>query len=293
MELTEEQNIKQKSILLETLSAFQTFCNQYGLMYYACSGTALGAIRHKGFIPWDDDIDVVMPREDYDRLKNLSCHLKNTGYELLSYENCKGYTAAFMKFCNSNTTIWELKNNPCILGVYIDIFPLDEAIDQDSAQPLFNKYNRYFKYAYEKRFHDYELLIKGFHMKGLIRKVWHILFHKFYVNKFNKLENEICSVRGQYYIFYGGFYKIKSELGLKEWYSNGKIVAFENINIRVPQNYDAYLTNMYGDYMTPPPLDKRISHHDRYYVNLDKRMTIKEVLALNIKAEEKKSYIYE
>ena len=137
-----------KRILLKTLEDFILLCEEKNLRYYAAFGTVLGAVRHGGMIPWDDDIDVYMPREDYNRLLSMRNDLKND-YELVDLEN-DGYYQDFAKFVNRKTTIIESKEIPFVCGIYIDIFPLDQwnkaYIDSEKDNEEFNKaYNTYFK----------------------------------------------------------------------------------------------------------------------------------------------------
>ena len=98
-----------KVYLLKTFKAFINFCEQHGLTYYAAFGTALGAVRHQGFIPWDDDVDVYMPREDYNRLLALRGVLDSSKYEVIDIEN-KGYYLYFAKWCMRN--VRPLQNLP-------------------------------------------------------------------------------------------------------------------------------------------------------------------------------------
>ncbi|KXB74135.1 hypothetical protein HMPREF1860_02125 [Prevotella amnii] len=109
--------------LLSLFKEFTLFCKKNNLTYYAAYGTAIGAVRHHGIIPWDDDVDVWMPRKDYEKLLKLKTTLLKTNYEIINIEN-KGYYLYFAKFCNRNTSIIEREGEPNI-GLYIDIFPLD------------------------------------------------------------------------------------------------------------------------------------------------------------------------
>ena len=112
-----------QSKLLETFKALITILESKNLNYFACGGTALGAVRHKNIIPWDDDIDIFMPRKDYMELLGLAQGIKE-GYEILSI-NDHGGRATYMKFVNIQTSYWEIENCPTMSGLFIDIFPLD------------------------------------------------------------------------------------------------------------------------------------------------------------------------
>ena len=116
---------KYKIILLQTMIDFIKLCEEYNLKYVAAFGTVLGAIRHKGLIPWDDDIDVYMPRKDYEELLKLKDTLQNTTYQIFDITD-DNYYLPYAKFCNKNTSLWEVKELPCIIGTFIDIFPVDE-----------------------------------------------------------------------------------------------------------------------------------------------------------------------
>ena len=128
-ELTETELVTWKSIITDVLKEFQKICNRHQLTYYAIGGTAIGAVRHHGIIPWDDDIDVGMPRPDYERFLEI-CRTSDLGnYELVSNETHRNYNLPFPKFCNRNTTLVERMDVPCVIGLFIDIFPLDNTSD--------------------------------------------------------------------------------------------------------------------------------------------------------------------
>lgn len=116
----EEDKLKYKEILCNTMKSFINICKEHNLQYYACAGTCLGAIRHKGMIPWDDDIDVLMPRSDYDKFLALKQKLQGTGYEIVDSNN-QFYNQWFAKFSDANTTIVEITDFPIVFGVYDNI----------------------------------------------------------------------------------------------------------------------------------------------------------------------------
>ena len=111
--------------LIDTFKELVDFLENNNLNYCLACGTMLGAIRHKGLIPWDDDIDIYMPRSDYNKLLTLKDEMKNTNLDFLSLSNTKNYYKAFAKVINKNTTILEGEYMPILSGVWIDIFPLD------------------------------------------------------------------------------------------------------------------------------------------------------------------------
>ena len=291
---------EEKKILLKTFEAFQKYCNDNSLQYYACSGTCLGAIRHNGIIPWDDDIDVLMPRDDYEKLLLNRNTLHGRGYEILNIGD-HGYDAPFAKFCDANTTIWEEKRYPNIKGVYIDIFPLDAAGDLNVAEDLFRQ-----KKIAESKYHEairaysatyYLTLLRGFHFKTLLRQMFIPLYRNRYIRKnlhaFWALEEEIKKQKGNFLLYYGGYYGFNKEVFLKNYFGNGVSVPFENTKIVVPEKWDAYLKQLYGDYMTPPPPEKRVSHHNRYFMDLSKRWTMEDLLKLKLGSQKYIKYIYE
>lgn len=283
MKNTKEQ-FKQK--LIDTFVAFDKFCKQHDIKYYAAYGTLLGAVRHKGIIPWDDDIDVVMPISDFKKLQMLKGNGIPSGYELRDYRD-KGYYLPFIKFMDANTTIWEFKEKEFILGVFIDVFPLFNTNDDiignqskvDKYKALFNNYSDgYMRYPISN-------LIKtvlGRHLRQTLnwmKGVFYCRSHKEKIyRRFVQYHNELASIEeGETLINYYAIYPVKKELFKKEWFSDIVRMPFENIMIDAPSGYHELLTCIYGDYMTPPPIEKQVSHHHQYFVDLDHRLTIEEI----------------
>lgn len=300
MEYSKYQLEEIKHRLLDVLVAFQVLCKNNGLTYYACGGTCLGAIRHQGFIPWDDDIDVIMPRRDYEKLLSLHKEINDAGYELIDRTNNNLYLA-FAKFGEKKSTIIELQRNPVVMGISIDIFPLDEASDTDESRLLFNSthtvvsecvstYSQYFFFDILDAFKALKIryilgiLFDIFLRRIKRRKCW---------KKFLENEEKISRQKGNFLIVNWGGYGFKKELHKKEWYGSGKLVQFESIQINVPENYDKYLSSLFGNYMELPPIEKRVSHHDVYFFDFEKRWTISEVRKMKLGKQILKQYKYE
>ena len=135
--------------LLEILKTIDKVCREHNLRYCLAAGTMLGAVRHKGFIPWDDDVDIIMPRIDYDILIQHCQEWMPAPYEIMCAENKSDYPFGFAKAVNSNTTLVEREHHALVDGIYIDIFPLDNIINNKLSQYCYTlRYSLYKKIAY-------------------------------------------------------------------------------------------------------------------------------------------------
>ena len=275
-----------KNKLVDTLASFDAFCSNHALRYFACSGTAIGAIRHKGFIPWDDDVDVYMPRSDYDRLLSLRHLLNGTNYTVKSLGD-KEYIYAFAKYYDITTTLVETDTFPnCVIGVYVDVFPLDEV--SGSFEEIYEKKNNY---SVEYRhFQDTYLKISK-------RMILSCLYHRDFIrlkklfsillmssqrkmierSKFLQIEAEWSKEKGNLVMTHSCIYPLEKELFPKSWFDDYIYVDFENIKIRLSNHYDEYLTHLFGDYMTPPPKENRVSDHSHFYLNLKEGLVATEL----------------
>lgn len=283
MEAKEKQRYIE--ILLQTMKDFDAFCTKHDLNYFACGGTAIGAVRHQGMIPWDDDIDVYMPREDYNKLLKLKEELKDTPYELIE-TGSKGYYLPFSKFSYKNSTIWEYEAFPYIFGVYVDIFILDETSDNiKEVTPLADQYKYYLdRYLRSQQTHTVERLLRlgrQGNIKSLIGCVWDIAFYipqrKYLRKKCESLLKKLIEFNGNSYICYGLNMTNEHEIFSKTLFRDYIYMPFDNIQVRMPIGYDQYLKQQYGDYMTPPPYSGRETTHEKYYLNLERRLSIDEI----------------
>lgn len=297
MDYSKEEIKKIKEILVELLSFFDSFCSKNGLKYYAAYGTCLGAIRHKGFIPWDDDIDVVMPRKDYEKFLSYKSLLKDSGYEICSLSD-QGYYLSYAKLCETKTTLVEFKNRPFLLGQFIDIFPIDEADCSEQCRKLFEakhhwmqKYSRCLMSGLWDEFINVDKIQKKIKIMGLL--LFGKILKRFFLNRFLATEEMIKHQKGDCVMSYIGAYGFDKELHNKEWFGEGTRVPFENGSIVVPSDYSAYLTKLYGNYMTPPPVERQVAHHYHYFYDLEKRWKLEDVMKLDLEDPKKIDFKYE
>ena len=247
-----------KKIELDILLAVSDFCNKNNLTYFLAYGTLIGAIRHKGFIPWDDDIDITMPREDYNKFIATFEHeyLKAVipGAPMSKY--------SFVKVIDTRTVKTEpyLKYPAGPLGVDIDIFPIDGAPSDDAEydkwyDQLMAVYNPFtlsvqsFSFEYLK--HSIKLAI----LKLKLKKP------SFYLEEAKKLHALYPYRASEYVAAVECPYNSKKNRVPKQYYVGSVDVEFEGHTFRAPICYDKLLRSIYGDYMQLPPEDQRVTHH--------------------------------
>lgn len=286
IELYEVQKTEYRKKLVETFKVFDKFCQDNKINYFATGGTLIGTVRHKGIIPWDDDIDVAMPLKDFQKFQTLKSQSLSLGYEIKDY-NDAGYYLPYIKFMDANTSIWEVKEREYIIGVFIDVFPLFYTNDDlcenktkiEKYKLLFSQYS-----AGYKQYHIRTLAeaILGLHLGTTLQWLRGFFYYRFIKRtlycRFTDYHNELSSVHdGNCMINYSATYPVEKELFKKEWFEESILLPFEDTQIFVPAKYHEILSNLYGDYMTPPPVEQRISHHYLYFMDLDKRLTIDEI----------------
>lgn len=275
--LTDAQSRQLKEVIRENLKALHNFCEEQNLTYYLSDGTLLGAIRHKGMIPWDDDADVCMPRKDYDHLLTLVNELPDS-YTLGHFSLDKNYIYPFIKFMNKNTEIIEFFGSAEYkAGVWVDIFPLDKTYKNMHLRKIHYKLVKTLRVLFELRVREYQdpisqSSIMKFKTKKAIKRFLFLSFRIIPKNILFKtmdvtarhLQNKDSSVVGNLYTGIG----IKASHN-KEWFEDRFLTEFDGLNLYAPFGYDKYLTNLYGDYMTPPPPKERQTHNVKI-VSLDK-----------------------
>ena len=241
------------AIELDLLKQLEEICDKYNLCYYADSGTLIGAVRHKGFIPWDDDIDIVMKRKDFDKLIEVGEKEFKHPYFLQS-----GYSEVFprgyMRLRNSDSTAITKRDykNKINHGVFIDIFPLDNLPDDTLKRKKWCNQIKYFESllnigAYKSLLDCHTLFetIKFFFCKS----VYNIVGYKKLFEKYNKLCSKYNNTN-TLELSYVSYSKGKAKhIWKSKWFENRKEVQFEFMKIFIPEGYDERLKVEYGDYM--------------------------------------------
>ncbi|MBQ3006896.1 MAG: LicD family protein [Clostridia bacterium] len=267
--MTELQKIE-----LDLLVNFIQVCEKLNLRWYLVCGTALGAVKYGGFIPWDDDVDVALPREDYEIFVEKSQSLLPDGIFLQNSKTDPAFPQLYSKLRNSNTTYIEksvahLRMNH---GIYIDVFPLDGyPADKKEAKRL------------ERKIHICRLKLSCAYNLDFSKKekilysVERILGYRKRTHKTIKKYNEIISAwpTGKSDIWCNhGNWQGRLEYAPREQYGEGKEVYFEGVKVRVPEKYDEYLTQKYGNWRADIPDEKKVGHHYYFVCDTDKPYTL-------------------
>lgn len=266
---------EQKHVMLNILVEFVKFCDEHNLMYYLDAGTLIGAVRHQGFIPWDDDVDVNMPQRDYDRFVALTRKANGylTGHIHVEYPEDTIYP--FLKIADNRTILVEFpKQNPMEVGVYIDVFPKYGVMDKSWKSKMICHISQflgnlhwlchYSVYAWTRKGSRYgttkrllgRLLSPCFKGANWPVRIQNSIMHHY--AKHHPLET--C----QYVttLTNGEFHK----LAPKECFDGFQWLEFEGHKFKGPKDYDTYLHCLYqGDYMQLPPEDKREHHFTEVY----------------------------
>lgn len=259
--MTFEEN---KHVQLDILKDVASFCERNGLEYFLAYGTLIGAIRHKGFIPWDDDIDIQMPRESYDRFIELYTQEKaeiKSYYRLINpYDDIARHS--MVKVVDSRTVKIEtgISYQSEHLGIDIDVFPIDGMPKNTIVYAIWYKaLFVLYSLAYMKNL-DYQ-------SGGLKRRFWGRIA-KYFPLKRKTLLNLAKKLHTMYSLddaFFAGTMEMpfnsKKNRVEKKLFGNVLYVEFEGISFRCPLGYDSVLKSLYGDYMQLPPVEKQITHH--------------------------------
>ncbi len=275
-ELSDKERGQLRECLFSIYKDIALVCNKYKLCFMLGGGSVLGAVRHKGFIPWDDDIDLMMPREDY--MKFISVFIKEFGdrYDLFSPLSDEGNLQCFVQVSRKNT-IFAKVNEIKKVGVLVDITPIDYTPNSMLLSKLINllvQILRIVMYAvksYKSNDANYKTVMFCslrtkivYYVAKFIGLVFSVFSLKFYYRLYDELISNIHSSR-----FMTIAMGRKSYLGERlhrDVFLPVSKGMFEGVEVNLPHDPDAYLRNLYGNYMQIPPVDKRERH---FYTEFD------------------------
>lgn len=246
---------EQRSIQLKLLQEIASFCDKNKIVYFLAYGTLIGAIRHNGFIPWDDDIDIAMPRPDYDKfVKQFNNEYKHS--RVLELSISKDYGIPFAKVFDNRTWVNELHYKHEDYGVFVDVFPID-GINNISQ---FKKIDKLNKILHTKKA-NFSRRSLSKNIRNIIGKIILLPFSTHFILKImdriaRKYPYGTTKKAGLISVPYGIREMVDTSV-----FEKTELHDFEDFKFRIPCGYDTWLKSLYGDYMQLPPLNDRKPHH--------------------------------
>lgn len=246
-------------VILEIIKDIDKLCQAYEIQYYLLGGSCIGAIRHKGFIPWDDDLDIIMTPENYSRFVEI-CKTRLDMNKYVFQEGLVDWPLNFSKLRLKGTVLHEMEDDYAdknMHGIYVDIFCLDNVADNDFLAKI--------QYVFAKYYLCYQLASRGYKNTTFKKKILMVLssplrigfVRRFVVKQATKYEK----VQTSRYGFFYGRTRFKTAITPKYIYGTPKYVQFEDTWLPVPEHYHEYLTQMFGDYMQLPPAEQQKGLH--------------------------------
>ena len=259
--LLENELNELKAIELNMLLDIDKLCREHGIKYSLAAGTLLGAARHKGFIPWDDDIDIMLCREEYDKLRDCITLYSRELY-WVDYHTYKGYPYPFSKIMKKNTVLKEESNKYATApdGVFIDVFPIDNTVQNYKKRKL--QYKRVTKWKQRlvtrENYYFGQTGIKEWY-RQFRKTIFNLLPKKIFIDVIEKECHKYSET--DTVISLTGTVGVKKATYPKEWFDNYVELEFEGRKMMSIEKYKELLKEQYGDYMRLPPKNERIPHH--------------------------------
>ena len=264
MELTPEQ------VKVETIRAMEVIieiCKKIGIKYVLYYGSLIGAVRHGGFIPWDDDLDIAMLRPDYELFKKYCIENEDElrPYKLIGDFNQSNYIYNIPRFCDLRFRMETPKLKDTGMGIFIDVYPFDGVGSNiDRAKREFATKKNFYHSCVSYASGEFKPKYNGKKLRFVLRRVLYryakIVGCKPFKRKLYALKNNYSLDASEYVeglVWGASFSPVPKYTFLKT-----EEISFEGIKVTIPKNYDEILTVMYGDYMTPPPPESRHPHHN-------------------------------
>lgn len=256
-----------KEIELGVMDYIHNLCQKENINYSLAYGTLLGAVRHKGFIPWDDDVDIALKREEYDKLYQAILQDDDAIYKVISFENDARYPYPFYRVYDART-VYDNNyiENDIELGICVDVFPFDYYKDVNKEMVKLDTYRRLSVYTL------YGVHNKNAQLKNILRYAMVLVFRLTRVKIWNKKMNDLAmQAKEGEYIDYLMENKTRSTKFDKSLLDNVIDSSFEDRVYKIPESYTQILTAIYGDdFMEIPPVEKQVQHDDfEAYIKLD------------------------
>ena len=249
------------------LNVFLTVCRQLGLKPFVVCGTALGAVKYQGFIPWDDDVDVALLRPDYERFIGQAAEVLP---EWCFVQNCRTepfFPHIYTKLRDTRTIVYEESERmlPITRGAFIDVFPLDGYPEGRVGQMVFEMRKQVYIRALNSAFEHAGVLRQAFY--GALRVLGCHRHIQAIAASYERMLKSYPPESSRLWCNHGNW-QGRLEYAPREQYGKGRPATFEGIEVLVPENYDDYLSQKYGDWRSDPPLEKQTSHHGLTVVNI-------------------------
>lgn len=266
---SETQLLRHQAVLYELLQAFDAVCRKHNIPYMLFAGSALGAVRHGGFIPWDDDLDVVMLRPEYERFLAVAEKELDAENYFLQKEFSEHWPMFFSKLRKNNTACLERyipRDSETHQGVYMDIFPCDNLAEGN----LPRKMQFYASKVVIAKSLDRRGYLTDSRAKKLFMAVCRLAPRKCFWSFAKGPRDKDCAC---VHTFFGGASRYEKNIYPREWFTETVLLPFEGGQFPVSAHYDEMLTALYGDYMTPLPEDKRGCKVHAELVDLERSYT--------------------